>query len=937
MKSAFVFALSAVIVPLALFGQETRRQYLSGKGKDDAVPWKFFCTAGAQSGYWTNLPVPSNWELHGFGTLNYGKDSTNAFTEQGRYERDFTVPPEWLGQRVFLVFDGVMTDAHVELNGQPVGLDHQGGFYRFRHEITKLLKPSNRLNVVVSKYSANESVNRAERQSDYWLFGGIYRPVYLEAVPPQFIERVAIDARADGAFAVDVFIDGAGEGDRVEAQVFELGGRPVGEVATDVVPAGPAREGPKPDATLRTRITSPRQWTAETPDLYRVEARLKRGDRVLHRFTQRFGFRTMEVRDGDGIYVNGRRVILKGANRHSFWPDSGRCLSEAVHRLDIDLMKEMNMNAVRMSHYPPDEQFLDLCDELGLYVLDELGGWQKSYDTPTARRLVEQTVIRDVNHPSILFWDNGNEGGWNSEVDGDYAKWDPQQRRVLHPWSTFNGVNAAHYLTYDRTKPAAQGMPSFRGSEGRDAEARTNNAKFVHLPTEFVHGLFDGGAGAGLEDHWELMRSGPYFGGGFIWALLDEGVKRADNGQIDVFGNRAPDGILGPYREKEGSFYAIKELWSPIVVKRIGDRGLAIENRYSFTDANQCKFFWELLKFPQPADAARSPALLGSGTIRVQSIPPGRDGQAEIELPGQWSEADGLRVGVLDRAGRMVWGQTWPMPGMERFRKLLDAESATTAVANETDEQVEVKAGDLTVLISKRDGMLAGVRRGTQNYSLKNGPLPVPTEAFAKPLVKSQASGRDQVVTVKSEGASSSIHWRVCGNGWVTCDYDYSAKGAQEYHGVTFDYPEQFVKHKRWLGDGPYRVWKNRRQGGTLGVWRNDYNDTITGWSGWAYPEFKGCFANVRWLQLETAEGLITVVPQPANAFVQVLTPDLPPTNLLAKTVVSLPPAGLAFLTGIPPIGNKFHAPRDTGPQGRSDEATGYYRGSVSFYFGRLP
>ena len=165
----------------------------------------------------------------------------------------------------------------------------------------------------------------------------------------------------------------------------------------------------------------------------------------------------MEVRAGDGLYVNGQKIILKGADRHSFWPDSGRCLSEAVHRLDINTLKDANMNAVRMSHYPPDEQFLDLCDELGLYVLDELGGWHNHYDSEVGAKLVREMVVRDVNHPCILFWDNGNEGGWNTNLDHIFPELDPQQRCVLHPWATFSGVNTAHYLAYDKAEIASGG------------------------------------------------------------------------------------------------------------------------------------------------------------------------------------------------------------------------------------------------------------------------------------------------------------------------------------------------------------------------------------------------------------------------------------------------------------------------------------------------
>ncbi|MGC3956435.1 MAG: glycoside hydrolase family 2 TIM barrel-domain containing protein [Verrucomicrobiota bacterium] len=370
--------LSALLVLLALSlcvaaARETERVYLSGHDKDDAVPWKFMCTTGALSGFWTNLPVPANWDVKGFGHLTYKKDYSNAITECGLYEKEFAAPKKWKDRRVFLVFEGAMTDTTAKLNGESVGPMHQGGYYRFKYEVTDKLKfgAENKLKITVAKHSGNESVNKAERLADYWVFGGIYRPVLLEVVPEQFIERVAINAKADGSFAMDVFLNGVTDADAVEAQIVTLKGKAVGEKFTGKIGQS---------VKLQTKIAAPKLWTAETPNLYCVEVRLKRGKTVLHEFTERFGFRTFEVRDGDGLYLNGQKIILKGVNRHSFWPDSGRCLSETVHRLDINTIKEMNGNAVRMSHYPPDAEFLDLCDELGLYVLNELAGWHNSYD-----------------------------------------------------------------------------------------------------------------------------------------------------------------------------------------------------------------------------------------------------------------------------------------------------------------------------------------------------------------------------------------------------------------------------------------------------------------------------------------------------------------------------------------------------------------------------
>jgi len=910
--SLLLTALSA----LPGLGQETQRQYLSGHGKDDAVPWQFFCTVGRQSGSWTTLPVPSNWDVLGFGTLNYRKDDTKNQVEQGRYKHTFTVPAAWAKQRVFLVFDGVMTDTQVAVNGQSAGPMHQGGFYRFKYEVTRLTKfgQENLLEVTVDKLSANNSVNRAERQGDYWVLGGIYRPVYLEAFPSQFIERVAVDARADGAFTMDVFVNGAGGADTVEAHILDLDGRPVGPAFSQAVSAD--------KTTMKTKLPSPRLWTAETPSLYSVEVLLRQGKTTLHRSQQRFGFRTFEVRPGNGLYLNGRRIVLKGADRHSFWPKSGRCLSEAVHRMDINLMKDMNMNAVRMSHYPPDEAFLDLCDELGLYVLDELAGWQKSYDTDVGRKLVEEMVTRDVSHPSILFWDNGNEGGWNTQIDGDFARWDPQNRRVLHPWATFSDVNAAHYRPYEAAKAMCAG-------------------NVIYMPTEFLHGLYDGGAGAGLEDYWDMMRNSERLGGGFIWALVDEGLKRPDTGQIDVAGNQAPDGIVGPYRQKEGSFYTIKEIWSPIVVVERElppdfDGTLTIENRYSFTNTDQCRFTWQVHRFRQPNETDAGSAVVAEGTASAPSIAPCAKGTLRLGLPTDWRQAYAMSLSATDPAGRELWTWIWPLPGVNRFRDLVTAPAKQAVTAAETADAIAVKAGNLMLSFGKQTGRIISVRRGDKGFSMANGPRPVPGEANLVSL-EHKADGSDHVVAATFTGDLKSVTWRVQGNGWVRCDYAYTAEGPKEFLGVAFDYPEGQVKGKRWLGDGPYRVWKNRLRGVTFGVWADRYNDTTTGWSGWEYPEFKGCFSNVRWLQLDTTEGPITAVLGSEDLFVQVLTPSFPPKNLQMKTALSLPQAGLAFLHAIPPIGNKFHTAAETGPQGQPTIAHGEYAGSVSFYFGALP
>ncbi|MGH8024387.1 MAG: glycoside hydrolase family 2, partial [Limisphaerales bacterium] len=214
-------------------------------------------------------------------------------------------------------------------------------------------------------------------------------------------------------------------------------------------------------------------------------------------------------------------------------------------------------------------------------------------------------------------------------------------------------------------------------------------------------------------------------------------------------------------------------------------------------------------------------------------------------------------------------------------------------------------------------------------------PRPAPGNARLLKL-SWKRSGADWLVTAKYDGELKSVTWRLQPNGWLRCDYKYATTGPHDFYGVAFDYPEALVKSKRWLGVGPYRVWKDRLQGVTFGLWQNDYNNTITGWRDWIYPEFKGCFMNVRWLQLNTTEGTITAVPENIP-FVQVLTPEFPPANLVGDTGVPLPSAGLAFLNAIPPIGSKFKPASDLGPNGQLSVAAGQYSGSIDFYFGNLP
>jgi hypothetical protein len=317
------------------------------------------------------------------------------------------------------------------------------------------------------------------------------------------------------------------------------------------------------------------------------------------------------------------------------------------------------------------------------------------------------------------------------------------------------------------------------------------------------------------------------------------------------------------------------------------------------------------------------------------AIPPGGSGELALDLPASAAAADALALRAVDPSGRELWQWVWPLSGIDHFRKPIAQAGTQKAVARETAQTIEIQAGDLTVQISRETGMLAGARRGPQSFSLTRGPWPAVGSAKLIGLA-TKTDGADVLVNATFTGDLKSVAWRVRGNGWVQCDYNYTATGPQSYCGVTFDYPETLVQSKQWLGAGPYRVWKNRLAGQTLGLWENDYNNTVTGWKEWIYPEFKGCFADVRWLELKTKEGRITAVPSQPT-FVQILTPEFPTEALQKGTVVSLPQAGLGFLDAIPAIGSKFRRAGVSGPQGQPTEAMGDYSGRIDLYFGEVP
>lgn len=896
--------LFTLFLSLFVKAQETEVLYLSGTGLGDTKTWKFYCSDGMNSRKWSTIEVPSQWELQGFGEYSYGRWYTikgaKPPVETGIYRTSFNIPAKWKDKQVSIVFEGVMTDTEIFVNGESTGDVHQGDFNRFTYDITGKIKTGkNDLEVKVSKESADKDVNAAERKADWWIFGGIYRPVYLEAKPAVNIERIAVDAKADGTLYADIFTTVLEEEYAITAHLT-----PVQNDGPAMKPQSQSLKAGNEHA-VSFRWENIKVWTTETPNLYNLELTLiDKENKKVHTFSERIGFRTIEFREKDGLYLNGTKIVLKGINRHSFHPDGGRTTNKEISLMDGKLIKEMNMNAVRF-HYAPDKHFMDVCDSLGIFVVSELAGWQNAYNTEVGSKIVKELVTRDVNHPSIILWSNGNEGGFNYDLDPLFHRYDPQRRHVIHAWADFDNFDTHHYPTY------LTGI------------ARFVNGYKVFMPTEFQHGMYDQGHGAGLEDFWSWYTAHPLFAGGFMWDFSDNAVRRSDKGGIlDSDGSNGTDGILGPYREKEGSYYTVRDVWAPIQFDQLYitssfNGEFIVRNDYLFSNLNTCKMKYRVLTAPSPLNKGAKQEVIASGIVALPAIEPHEAGKAKMDVPVNFFEGDILEIKAWNRYDEEICTWTWPVhyAGVYTGQQLAQVNQTGKASVLQEGDRVILTAQDVTVSFNKHNGLITEVKNSNGIVSFNNGPLPVGMKARVKEVASRQESDK-AVFTAFYLGAVDSIRWEMTPEGLlhmhaVTLNNARAGVGFDEAvfedeisnFGFTFSYPEEKVKGMEWFGRGPYRVWKNRIRGANFGIWNKAYNNTITGadFENMVYPEFKGYHGNMYWSTLQTSESPFTVYSASDGIFMRVFTPAEPvdnKTNWQANP--DFPEGDISFLYEIP-------------------------------------
>ena len=618
---------------------------------------------------WVGFPVPANWEVNGYGTPIYvsagypfkidpprvmGEPKVDYTTYKernpvGQYRRSFQLPAGWEARgQTFLRFEGVMSAFYVWINGERVGYS-QGSMEPSEFNITNYLHAGeNQIALEVYRYSDGSYLE----DQDFWRFGGIHRSIHLLHTPDIRIRDYAVRTLPvstdyqDFILQIDpqfsVYRGMTGKGTTLQGVLKDASGREIATLKGDVEDildlehkAGRMNEwypqrGPRKLGRMSATIKSPKRWTAETPYLYKLHLTLLTAEgEVIEQVEQAVGFRSVEIRNGQ-LLVNGAPVRFRGVNRHEHDPRTARVMSEERMLQDILLMKQANINAVRTSHYPNVSRWYELCDSLGLYVMDEadieehgLRGtlastpdWHAAF-LDRAVRMAE----RDKNHPSIVMWSMGNESGYGpnfAAISAWLHDFDPT--RPVH----YEGAQGAGgepdpktvdviSRFYTRVKQEylnpgiAEGEDKERAENARwerllEIAERTNDNRPV-MTSEYAHSM--GNALGNFKEYWDEIYSNPRMLGGFIWDWVDQGIyKTLPDGRIMVayggdFGDKPSlkafcfNGLLMSDRETTPKYWEVKKVYSPVEL-RVESGGLRVTNRNHHTDLSQYRCLWTL-------------------------------------------------------------------------------------------------------------------------------------------------------------------------------------------------------------------------------------------------------------------------------------------------------------------------------------------------------
>ncbi|MYY01547.1 MULTISPECIES: glycoside hydrolase family 2 TIM barrel-domain containing protein [unclassified Streptomyces] len=816
---------------------------------------------------WTSVAVPGHWVLQGAGgapaytnvVYPFPVDPPRVPSENptGDHLRTFELPAGWPDEgETVLRFDGVDSCARVWLNGVELG-DFKGSRLPHEFAVGRRLRPG--ANVLAVRVHAWSSGSYLEDQDQWWL-PGIFRDVTLLHRPPgaprDFFVHAGYDHR-DGSGTLRVECEGA------EGRVL------VPELGADV-------------ATGDTVTLPVEPWTAETPRLYAAEL-VTPGERIA----LRIGFRTVAVQDG-AITVNGRRLLLRGVNRHEFHPETGRTVDARTMRRDLVLMKRHNVNAVRTSHYPPHPAFLDLCDELGLWVIDECDlethgfaevGWRgnpvdDARWTPALLDRAARMVERDKNHPSVIIWSLGNECGTGAGL-GAMARWmrgrDPE--RLLHYEGDPSCADVDVYSRMYPTHAEVERIGKRTEEPLADAELDAGRRAMPFVLCEYGHAM--GNGPGGLSEYQRLFERYERCQGGFVWEWIDHGLAHpelgfaygGDFGEEPHDGNFVCDGLLFPDRIPSPGLIEYKKVIEPVRIAPGATAGaFTVTNGYDFTGLGHLEFRWS-----QEVDGA----LVASGTLAVPPLAPGASADVAPDAAGDglWTVRAVLAddTGWAGRGHLVAWGQaevgTPPRPAPATGARPAPSGSTVTLGPGVFDAATGA-------LLRVRDVPVEGLRLDVWRAPTDNdnGAPWQPDERYGR-LWREWGLHRmrHRADAVETGADALTVRTRVAPAGrdvGLRTVYRWTADGDRlgltvsvvpegdwrvplPRLGVRFALPPAYDA-VRWFGGGPGEAYPDTRAAAMLGQWARGVDALQTPY---VRPQENGARGDVRWVELTGDDG----------------------------------------------------------------------------------
>ncbi len=862
---------------------------------------------------WDEITVPGNWELQGFGVPIY-VDAGLPFKMEpvppkvphddnpvGSYRRSFVLPEDWAGRQIFLHFGGVSSAMYLWVNGQPVGYS-QGSKTPAEFLITPYVRRGeNSLAVEVYRWCDGSYLE----DQDYWRLSGIEREVFLFSVPPVHIRDFFVigdldETYRDGRLHVGVNVRNlASEAvglHRVEVSLFDADGESLFDEPLVAEARLDALE--EVEVVFDRPVNDPAQWTAETPYLYGLALTLRNGSgETLEVVARKMGFRKVEI--GNGLLrVNGVPIHLKGVNRHEHHPVAGRTMSEELMLRDIELMKQFNINAVRTSHYPNAPRWYELCDEYGLYVVDEANieshgvgfdpdktlaakpEWREAHLDRTLRM-----VERDKNHPSVIIWSLGNESGDGPNFEATY-RW-IKQRDPSRP---------VQYEMADLGPYTDIFAPMYARIHVLEAYAAQERSRPLIL-CEYAHAM--GNSVGNLQDYWDVIDAHDQLQGGFIWDWVDQGFRQVNEKGREFWayggdfgprgtasgGNFCINGLVFPDRKPHPSLYEVKKAYQYLKVVPIDlESGrLEVFNRYDFTDLEPFDLRWTFT-----ADGT----VLQEGTVPTLDIEPHHSRIIDIPLPVIRPEPGVeyfLNLSLVSREGspllpkghEVAWEQ-FELPFHEPKAEVDERRVAKLIPTNRGGE-LHIQGDRFTVSFDRSSGVMTSLTaEGTELVG--EGPEPnfwrAPTDndfgndmpsrlgawrqAGENRIIDDvsirQNSDRDFVIEVVSTlpVGQSKLYttYRIFGSGDIVIENRFLPGGVGLPELPRFGMSLTLapgLEQMAWYGRGPHESYWDRKTGAAVGVYSGKVMEQ---YHPYIRPQENGNKTDVRWVALTNEEGV---------------------------------------------------------------------------------